>query len=131
MLRFLLAILYGMLYVCPVSIDVPFLSCKRGWAKRRNNPFGVLVIVFFCHTSYCVLGAVPMVGRRSRLSVPWSLNTTLRKEGRPMGPATPRAFDSSGCLLFWYVLGNKEGFWSLVLAIWGIKLVSILSPFRS
>ena len=47
-------------------------------------------------SSYCVLGAVPMVGRRLRLSVPWSLKMTLREEGRPMGPATPRAFDSSG-----------------------------------
>ena len=27
-----------------------------------------------------------------------------------MGPATPRVFDSSGCLLFGSVLGNKEGF---------------------
>ena len=52
-----------------------------------------------CSSSFysCVLRAVPMVGRHLCLSVPWSLKTTLRKEGRPMGPATPRAFDSSVC----------------------------------
>ena len=94
----LLALRYCMVWCmfCLVCLAVPLLSCKRGWAKRRNNPVGVPAIVFFFHISYCVLGAVPMVGRRLRLSVPWSPKTTLREEGRPMGPATPRAFDSSG-----------------------------------
>ena len=90
----LLALRYCMVWcmVCLVGLAVPLCVCKRGWAKRRNNPFGVQAIVLFFNVRYCVLGAVPMVGRRLRLSVPWSPKMTLREEGRPMVPATPRAF---------------------------------------
>ena len=72
-------------------------------SEQILSGFKTSCLAFKC---YCVLGAVPMVGRHLCLSVPWSLKTTLRKEGRPMGPATPRAFDSSVCYLFLVGVGS-------------------------
>ena len=118
--------------LCPVCPVAPLCFLTIGWAKCRNNPFGVRILVFLHNACTCVLGAVPMVGRRSRLSVPWSLKTTPRKEGRPMGPATPRVFDSSG----W--VGVFGGGWEMRLCFGCLSgnsgesnLCLALSPFRT
>ena len=73
-----------------------FVFLPKGVGEVSEQPFRGPRHLVFLNVGYCVLGADPVVGRCLRLSVPWSLKTALRKEGRPMGPATPRVFDSSG-----------------------------------
>ena len=96
MVRSLIAILYGMLSeISCLSCYPALFFCPKGGRSVGTTFRGPRHLVFL-NVGYCVLGADPMVGRCLRLSVPWSLKTALRKEGRPMGPATPRVFDSSG-----------------------------------
>ena len=46
---------------------------------------------------FCVLGAVPVAGRVSALSVPRSLKMAPERWERPMGPATPYAISLQFC----------------------------------
>ena len=73
-----------------------------------------------------------MVGRLLSLSVPWSLKMSPRAEGRPMGPATPLAFDSSSGLDFWLGVRNLVTSFSGRLSgiFGGIKSMPLdLTPF--
>ena len=92
----------------------------------ETNPFRDRRRLVFPLDAIALWGGVPMVGRRLRLSVPWSLKTTLRKEGPLVFLIfsgwfvdTGRCWEHRTCVGFlsWY-FGESN-------------LCMFLSPFRS